>query len=87
MPLKRHVKHIFMAFGLTNIKEGGINTNLKELRILVGMTQEEVAKEVGVTGMAYRRWEYGEVIPNAKYIKPLAKALNCDVEEILCLFK
>ena len=60
---------------------------LKDLRILVGLTQEEVAYKVGVSSLTYRRWEYGSAIPNAKYVAPLAEVLSCGTDDILEVFK
>jgi transcriptional regulator with XRE-family HTH domain len=59
---------------------------LKELRLLSGLTQEEVARQVGVSSLTYRRWEYGDVIPNAKHITKLADTLNCESDDVLKLY-
>lgn len=49
---------------------------LKEMRMSAGLTQEELAKRLGVALATINRWEQGQNIPHAKYIKSLAKELN-----------
>lgn len=47
------------------------------------MTQEELAKEVGVTQPNVYRWEMDQVTPSIETIKKLAKALNISVDGLL----
>ena len=61
-------------------------STLKDLRILMGLTQEEVATKIGVSCLTYRRWEYGSTVPNAKHIGKLADILNCTSDDIVNLF-
>ena len=50
--------------------------NLKEKRIELGMTQSQVAKQVGVSLMSYQLWERQVTKPNdIKYYK-LKKVLK-----------
>ncbi len=63
-----------------------MSTTLKDLRILMGLTQEEVATKVGVSGLTYRRWEYGSSSPALKHIGKLADTLNCTSDELIKLF-
>ena len=48
---------------------------IKELRLQKNLTQEEVAKYVGVSRIAVRNWENG-AHPNSKYILKLAEILE-----------
>ena len=44
----------------------GFVCNLKKYRQLAGMTQEELALELGVTPITVCRWETGKVEPSIK---------------------
>jgi len=57
--------------------------NLKKRRLMVGMTQTEVANAMGVSQPNYQRWESAAApIPEAK-LKKLAKVLKTTTDEIL----
>ena len=60
--------------------------NLKALREAKGLTQEDVAKVVGVSRVAVLKWENHQSIPNAKYVPKLAQLLKCSVDDILRLY-
>lgn len=55
---------------------------LKEKRLACGLTQAEVAKEVGIQESSYQRYEYESVLPTVIVAIRIAKALNTTVEEI-----
>lgn len=42
--------------------------NVKEIRNKLGLTQEELAKELGVALRTVQNWETGGVIPKTKYV-------------------
>ena len=67
-------------------KEVDVMSTLKDLRILMGLTQEEVATKIGVSCLTYRRWEYGTAVPSVKHLGKLADALNCTSDEIVKIF-
>lgn len=46
------------------------------LRGLMGITQEELAKKIGVTQSAVCSWEVGRAIPSAKKIDDIVKAFG-----------
>ena len=50
---------------------------IKEMRKRSGMTQEEVAHQIGVTQGAVWQWESGMVMPTAVNLQKLAATLNC----------
>lgn len=56
---------------------------IKEMRKRSGMTQEEVAQQIGVTQGAVWQWESGMVMPTAVNLQKLAATLNCTVDELL----
>ena len=55
----------------------------KEMRKRSGMTQKEVAQQIGVTQGAVWQWESGMVMPTAVNLQKLAATLNCTVDELL----
>ena len=56
---------------------------LKELRLLVGLTQVEVAKRAGTTSRSIQHYELGTRVPNIEAAQRLAAALGCTVEQLL----
>lgn len=55
---------------------------LKQLRREKGLTQETVAKSVGITTTCYRFYEQGHRIPNAAVAIEIARLLGSTVEYI-----
>ncbi|MCL2514236.1 MAG: helix-turn-helix domain-containing protein, partial [Oscillospiraceae bacterium] len=60
-----------------------ISKNLKNLRFKKGLTQEELAKRIGVTGQAVSKWERGECYPDITLIPGLAKLFGVTADELL----
>ena len=56
---------------------------VKRLRLLHGITQEEFAEQVGVTWSTVARWETGEVEPDVKYLPKFAEILGVSEEDLL----
>ena len=52
--------------------------NVRQYRKVAGLTQEELAKKVGISTMSIRRYENGERIASRKIIETIAAALGCD---------
>lgn len=55
-----------------------ISDRLKEARIRAGMTQEELAKKIGVTKGAIANYENGVSVPKIEFLYPLMEALGID---------
>tara|TARA_R110002072_G_scaffold77590_2_gene180762 strand:+ start:433 stop:822 length:390 start_codon:yes stop_codon:yes gene_type:complete len=51
-------------------------------REMAGYTRDQVAKRIGVTGHAYRRWERGETKPNIDQVMACAVALGASVNNL-----
>lgn len=62
-----------------------LKNRLKELRARHSCTQIELAKQVGVTRQTIGFIEKGEFSPSVTLSLKLAKALDCDVNEIFWL--
>lgn len=56
---------------------------LKARRKAVNLTQKQLAERLGVKQSTLAMWEIGANTPPTKYILPLARILNCTVEELL----
>lgn len=53
---------------------------LKALRALRNLTQEDVAKKVGVHRMTYASWEKYETFPDAIQLLKLSEIFECSVD-------
>lgn len=56
---------------------------LRSLREIAGLSQAQLADEVGVSQAAIGQWERGEFMPRRRNVIALAKALGADVELLL----
>ena len=54
-----------------------------ELRKRVGLSQTELAAEIGVTGKAVSKWEVGKAKPGVETIRKLAVLFQVSVDELL----
>lgn len=52
-------------------------------RKALGLTQQNVADELGVSNKAVSKWEAGECYPETAQLVPLASLLGCSVDELL----
>jgi len=55
---------------------------VKSLRSLLGMTQLQLAKRVGVDSRIIRRIENEEMEPNLGLLRKFAKAMNCEIRAL-----
>lgn len=55
---------------------------IRELRKLRGLSQEELARIVGVERSTVSKWETGEAKPRADLFVKLAKTLHCKVDDL-----
>lgn len=58
---------------------------IRELRKLRGLSQEELARIVGVERSTVSKWETGEAKPRADLFVKLAKTLHCKVDDLFLL--
>lgn len=54
----------------------------KSIRESKNMTQEDIAKYLGVTRSAVAMWETGQSLPRADLLPKLAKILECSIDEL-----
>ena len=58
-------------------------TTIKKLREAKGITQQQLAQEIGVSDKAVSKWETAKGLPDITLIEPLAKALGVSVMELI----
>ena len=55
---------------------------IKELRLQLGMSQQELADRVDVTQSQVSNWEAGRRYPYTKDLPKLARALDCTISDL-----
>lgn len=60
-----------------------IGSRIAELRRAKGMTQEQLAAELGISAPAVSKWETDSSYPDITLLCPLARALGTDVDNLL----
>lgn len=58
-------------------------TTIKRLREEKGITQTQLANEIGVGSKAVSKWETAKGLPDITLLEPLAKALSVSVMELM----
>lgn len=56
---------------------------LATLRKKAGLTQADVAKELGITDSAVNQWEKKKTFPKTEVLPKLARLYGCTVDELL----
>lgn len=56
---------------------------IQRLRKIKGLTQEQVANEIGVSKAAVSKWESGNTYPDITLLAPLARLLDTNINELL----
>lgn len=56
---------------------------IKRNRKIIGITQEEMAKCLGVTAPAVNKWEKGTTFPDVTLLAPIARLLKITTDELL----
>ena len=58
------------------------SNRLRELRRARGLSQEDLARLLGVSGYTVTRWEAGHMVPNARHARQLARRLGVSVDDL-----
>lgn len=56
--------------------------NIRELRESAGLTQGELAAELGVKRSAVSMWEIGKSRPRTEDLPKLAETLHCSIDDL-----
>lgn len=62
-----------------------LSSNIKKLRLMAGITQEELADQVGVVRQTIAYLERGEYMPSLALAWRIAKIFNKSIEEVFDL--
>jgi putative molybdopterin biosynthesis protein len=62
-----------------------VSSRLREMRVAAGLSQQELAEEVGLTRQAVLSIESGRYVPNTAVSLKMAHRLNCRVEDLFAL--
>ena len=58
-------------------------TAMRKYRTLLGLTQTDIAKQLGVSPNAISMWETGERKPDIIMLKKLSSILHCTADQLL----
>ena len=58
-------------------------STVRRLREARGMTQADLAEQIGVSSKTVSKWETGKGLPDIMLLQPLAQALNVSVIELM----
>lgn len=60
---------------------------IQQKRKAAGMTQRQLGEAIGIEGRSgenhVQKWEYNQLTPSLKYLRPLCRALHCTLEELI----
>lgn len=62
-----------------------IADRIKVLREQMGLTQNDLAKQLGITRSSVNAWEQGISVPSTQYIVELAKMFKISTDHLLCV--
>lgn len=57
--------------------------NLRKIRRARDMTQQDLARKLGVTQATVALWESGKTNPTVPMLPRIAKELNCTIDELI----
>ena len=70
---------------MNNTVNHSIGANIKAARKKIGMTQEELASQLGVTAQAVSRWESETGMPDISMVVPIARTLSVSTDTLFGL--
>ena len=60
-----------------------IGNTLKKLRLTKGLTQEEVATQLGISPQSISKWERGDTYPDISVLPEIALFFKVTVDDLL----
>ena len=60
-----------------------MSLNIREARKMAGMTQKELAVEIGVTQAAVAQWEAGKATPSLPFLIRCSQVLKCTLDSLV----
>lgn len=77
------MQYLFDCFTIPNRGDEMVADRIKELREQNGITQSELAKQLGITRSSVNAWEMGISVPSTQYIVELANIFNISTDYLL----
>ena len=68
---------------LMEIKGGDLSTNIRNERLAIGLTQNQLAEQLQFSKQAVYNWEKGKCETNIKTLKALATLFNIAVDKLI----
>lgn len=59
-----------------------VGEKIKTARIKKGLSQRQIAEQLGVSQPSYLEWEHGDSVPNWARMKSIAKILEISLDEL-----
>lgn len=59
-----------------------IKENLKNHRLLKGLTQRQVAEYLNISTQSISKWENGEALPSIEFLPSLAQLFDCKIDDL-----
>jgi transcriptional regulator with XRE-family HTH domain len=59
-----------------------VGRNIKNYRESLGVSQEKLARAVGLSVSAVSKWEQGQTIPSSEYVLALCTIFECSVRDL-----
>lgn len=60
-----------------------LGTQIQSRRGHLGLSQEKLAEQLGISRQAVSKWETGDALPDTDKLVPLARALGITVDQLL----
>lgn len=68
---------------LMEIKGGDLSTNIRNERLAIGLTQNQLAEQLQFSKQAVYNWEKGKCEPNIETLKALETLFNISVDKLI----
>lgn len=59
-----------------------VGEKIKAARLKKGLSQRQMAEQIGVSQPAYLEWEHGDSVPNWARMKAIARVLEISLDEL-----
>lgn len=56
--------------------------NIKQYRLILGLSQKELGIKLGVSQKAVSKWETGKSFPKSELLPVIASIFNCKIEDL-----
>lgn len=61
------------------------NKNLKNIRLMRGLSQKQVADHLNVSPQSISKWEKGEALPSIEFLPKMAECLDCEINDLFAV--